>query len=73
MYRNVGNDKNQEVSMGNKKNILWKVLWFMVGMAAIIAIPILLIGQCSQPKKAESRQYQGLKAERQVPVLHMKA
>ena len=54
------------------KKILWKVLWFMVGTAAIISIPILLIGQCSQPKQAEIRQYQGLKAERQVPVLHMK-
>jgi hypothetical protein len=73
MYRNVVDNKDQEVSMGNKKNILWKVLWFMVGMAVIISIPILLVGQCSQPKKAEIRQYQGLKAERQVPVLHMKS
>ena len=47
--------------MSDKKNILWKVLWFMVGMAVIISIPLLLIDQCSQTRKADIRKYEGIK------------
>lgn len=42
-----------------KKKYLLSFLWFMVGMAAIIAIPLLLIEHCSQPRKAELRENQG--------------
>ena len=36
-------------------------LWFLVGMAAIAAIPLLLIEQCSEAGKPEIRENQGQK------------
>ena len=44
-----------------KKKILLNVLWFLVGMVAIAAIPLLLIDQCSEARKPEIRQKQGQK------------
>jgi hypothetical protein len=47
--------------MSNKKKILLSFLWFLVGMAAIAAIPLLLIEQCSEARKPEIRENQGQK------------
>jgi hypothetical protein len=44
-----------------KKKILLNFLWFLVGMAAIAAIPLLLIVQCSEAGKPETRENQGQK------------
>ena len=37
--------------MSNKNNMLLNSLWFLVGMAAIAAIPLLLLEQCSEARK----------------------
>jgi hypothetical protein len=47
--------------MSNKKKILLSFLWFLVGMAAIAAIPLLLLEQCSEARKPEIRENQGQK------------
>jgi hypothetical protein len=47
--------------MTNKKKILLNFLWFLVGMVAIAAIPLLLLEQCSQAKKTEIRENQSQK------------
>ncbi|MGZ6250242.1 MAG: hypothetical protein ACXWMC_11560 [Syntrophales bacterium] len=47
--------------MSNKKKILLNVLWFLVGMVAIVAIPLLVLEQCSQARKPEIRENQGQK------------
>lgn len=44
-----------------KKKILLNFLWFLVGTAAIAAIPLLLIEQCSEARKQEIRESQGQK------------
>jgi hypothetical protein len=44
--------------MSNKKKILLNVLWFLVGMVAIAAIPLLVLEQCSQARKPETRENQ---------------
>ena len=44
-----------------KKKILLNFLWFLVGMAAIAAIPLLLIEQCSEVGKPEIKENQGQK------------
>ena len=44
--------------MSNKKKILLNVLWFLVGMVAIAAIPLLVLEQCSQARKQETRENQ---------------
>jgi hypothetical protein len=44
-----------------KKKILLNFLWFLVGMAAAAAIPLLLIEQCSEAGKPEIRENQGQK------------
>jgi hypothetical protein len=41
--------------MSNKKKVLLNFLWFLVGMAAIVAVPLLLIEQCSEAGKPEIR------------------
>ena len=33
-----------------KKKLLLNFLWFLLGMAAIVVIPLILIEQCSQPR-----------------------
>ena len=53
--------------MSNKKKILLNFLWFLVGMAAIAAIPLLLIEKCSEAKKPEIRGNQG---QRQGSIDH---
>ena len=47
--------------MSNKKKGLLKFLWFLVGMAAIAAIPLLLLEQCSEARKKEIRENEGQK------------
>jgi hypothetical protein len=47
--------------MTKKKKILLNVLWFLVGMAAIAAIPLLLLEQCSEARKPEIKEKQGQK------------
>ena len=47
--------------MSNKKKILLNVLWFLVGMVAIAAIPLLVLEQCSQARKPETRENEGQK------------
>jgi hypothetical protein len=47
--------------MSNKKKILLNCLWFLVGMAAIAAIPLLLIEKCSEAGKPETRENQSQK------------
>ncbi len=47
--------------MTKKKKILLNVLWFLVGMAAIAAIPLLLLEQCSEARKPEIKENQGQK------------
>jgi hypothetical protein len=47
--------------MSNKKKILLNVLWFLVGMVAIAAIPLLVLDQCSQARKSEIKENQGQK------------
>jgi len=47
--------------MNNKKKILLNFLWFLVGMVAIAAIPLLLLEQCSEARKPEIRENQGQK------------
>ncbi|HUH65816.1 MAG TPA: hypothetical protein VLZ07_05230 [Syntrophales bacterium] len=32
-----------------RKKLLLKLLWFLVGMTVIVALPLLIIEQCSQP------------------------
>jgi hypothetical protein len=44
-----------------KKKILLNFLWFLVGMTAIVAIPLLLIEQCSEARKPEISENQGQK------------
>ena len=44
-----------------KKKILLNFLWFLLGMSAIVAIPLLLIEQCSEAGKPETRENQGQK------------
>lgn len=44
--------------MSNKKTLLLNVLWFLVGMVAIAAIPLLVLEQCSQTRKPETRDNQ---------------
>jgi hypothetical protein len=39
--------------MINKKKILLNILWFLVGMAAIAAVPLLLFEKCSEAGKPE--------------------
>jgi len=46
--------------MINKKKILLNILWFLVGMA-VAAVPLLLIEQCSEAGKPETRENQGQK------------
>jgi len=36
--------------MTSKKKLLLNFLWFLVGMTVIVAVPLLLIEQCSQPR-----------------------
>jgi len=43
--------------MINKKKILLNILWFLVGMA-VAAVPLLLIEQCSEAGKPETREKQ---------------
>jgi hypothetical protein len=45
----------------NKKKLLLNFLWFLLGMTAIVAIPLLLIEQCSEARKPEIRESQGQK------------
>jgi hypothetical protein len=52
--------------MKGKKTLL-NFLWFLVGMAAIVAIPLLLLEQCSEAKKPEIRENQ---EQKQVSVDH---
>jgi len=47
--------------MIKKKKILLNFLWFLLGMSAIVAIPLLLIEQCSEARKPEIRENQGQK------------
>ena len=47
--------------MSNKKKIVLNFLWFLVGMVAIAAIPLLLLEQCSEARKPEIRENQGQK------------
>jgi|GEM_PF-1418972 len=47
--------------MINKKKILLNFLWFLIGMAAIAAIPLLLIEQCSEARKPEISENRGQK------------
>jgi len=47
--------------MSNKKKILLNFLWFLVGMVAIAAIPLLLLEQCSEARKPEIMENQGQK------------
>jgi hypothetical protein len=47
--------------MSNKKKVLLNFLWFLVGMAAIVAIPLLLIEQCSEARKPETSGTHGQK------------
>ncbi|MGD1151370.1 MAG: hypothetical protein ABR911_00640 [Syntrophales bacterium] len=44
-----------------KKKILLNFLWFLVGMTASAAIPLLLLEQCSEGRKPEIRENQGQK------------
>ncbi len=56
--------------MTKKKKILLNVLWFLVGMAAIAAIPLLLLEQCSEARKPEIKENQG---QKQGSVDHSRA
>jgi len=47
--------------MRNKKKILLNFLWFLVGMVAIAAIPLLVLEQCSETRKPEIRENQDQK------------
>jgi hypothetical protein len=47
--------------MIKKKKILLNFLWFLLGMSAIVAIPLLLIEQCSEAEKPETRENQSQK------------
>ena len=47
--------------MTEKKKLLMNFLWFLIGMSAIVAIPLLIIEHCSQPRQAEIRENQGQK------------
>lgn len=44
-----------------KKKTLLNFLWFLVGMAAIAAIPLLLLEQCSEARKPDIRENQDQK------------
>jgi len=47
--------------MSNKRKILLNFLWFLVGMVAIAAIPLMVLEQCSKARKPEIRETQGQK------------
>jgi inner membrane protein involved in colicin E2 resistance len=47
--------------MSQKKKVLLNFLWFLVGMAAIAAIPLLLIEKCSEARKPKIRENQSQK------------
>jgi len=53
--------------MSNKKKILLNVLWFLVGIIAIAAIPLLVLEQCSQARKPDTGDNQG---QRQGAIDH---
>jgi hypothetical protein len=43
------------------KKILLNFLWFLVGIVAIAAVPLLLLEQCSEVKKPKIREDHGQK------------
>ena len=42
--------------MTPNKKLLLNFLWFLLGMTAIAAVPLLLIEQCSQPRTSGLRE-----------------
>ncbi len=47
--------------MSNKNNLLLNSLWFLVGRAAIAAIPLLLLEQCLEARRPGTRENQARK------------
>jgi hypothetical protein len=45
--------------MSQKKKLLLNFLWFLIGMSAIVAIPLLVIERCSEAGKPEIRDNHG--------------